>query len=72
MKTFAAITVAVGGIIALGFVLTLLFALPVMYLWNWLMPEIFGLQTLTFWQAWGLTVLCWLLFKSSGSSSKKE
>lgn len=72
MKTVAALALVVCGMIALGFVLTLLFALPVMYLWNWLMPELFGLQVLAFWQAWGLTVLCWLLFKSSNGSSKKE
>lgn len=31
-------------------------------LWNWLMPQIFGLPTLTFWQAAGLLGLTWLLF----------
>jgi len=31
-------------------------------LWNWLMPSLFGLPTLTFWQAAGLLGLSWLLF----------
>ena len=31
-------------------------------LWNWLMPSIFGLPTLTFWQSVGLLGLSWLLF----------
>jgi hypothetical protein len=33
----------------------------VMTLWNWLMPAIFGLITLTFWQAAGLLLLSKLL-----------
>jgi hypothetical protein len=31
-------------------------------LWNWLMPPIFGLTAITFWQALGLLALSWLLF----------
>lgn len=38
------------------------FGCVVMLLWNWLMPEIFGLQALSFWQAVGLLVLCKILF----------
>jgi hypothetical protein len=34
----------------------------VMYLWNWLVPPIFGLQMITFWQAIGLLVLSRVLF----------
>ncbi|OON66844.1 hypothetical protein [Hymenobacter sp. CRA2] len=34
----------------------------VMALWNWLMPAIFGLPLLTFWQALGLLVLSKILF----------
>jgi Ca2+/H+ antiporter, TMEM165/GDT1 family len=33
----------------------------VMSLWNWLMPALFGLRTLTFWQALGLLVLSKIL-----------
>ena len=39
-----------------------LLTLPVMWLWNWLMPKIFGLTTLTFWQTFGLSFLCSMLF----------
>lgn len=38
----------------------------VMWLWNWLMPSLFGLPTLTFWQAVGLLVLCRLLVGNIG------
>lgn len=37
------------------------FGTAVMLLWNWLMPTIFGLTTIGFWQALGLLVLSWLL-----------
>jgi hypothetical protein len=42
------VMVLVAGTV-LGFV--------VMHLWNWLMPLIFGLHTITFWQGLGLFVL---------------
>jgi hypothetical protein len=32
-------------------------------LWNGLMPSIFGLRTITYWQALGLMVLSWILFR---------
>lgn len=31
-------------------------------LWNWLIPSLFGLHGITFWQALGLLLLCKLLF----------
>jgi len=34
----------------------------VMYLWNWLMPTLFGWRQITFWQAVGLLALCRILF----------
>ena len=37
--------------------LSLLINFPVMWLWNWLMPTIFHLPSLTFWQMYGLTIL---------------
>lgn len=33
-----------------------------MSLWNWLMPALFGLHVITFWQALGLLILCKILF----------
>lgn len=51
-------------------IVILICALPTMWLWNWLMPEIFGLTKITFWQALGLNALCAILFKSTNTSSK--
>jgi len=41
-----------------------IFGFVVMWLWNWLMPAVFGLHAVTFWQALGLLVLCKILFSS--------
>ncbi|MBN2444680.1 MAG: hypothetical protein JXJ04_25215 [Spirochaetales bacterium] len=49
------------GILGIG--LFALFGLVVMALWNWLMPEIFGLKQLNYLQAWGLLILSTILFK---------
>jgi len=42
------------------------FGQAVHYLWNWLMPEIFGLHAITYWQSIGLLGLAWLLFGGFG------
>ena len=44
----------------------ILFGYVTMLLWNWLMPEIFGLTTITFWQAVGLMLLGRALTGTSG------
>jgi len=38
------------------------FSFVVMWLWNWLMPAIFGLHAINFWQALGLLALSKILF----------
>lgn len=42
------------------------FSAIVMLLWNWLMPAIFGLISINFWQALGLLVLARILFGRFG------
>ena len=39
-------------------------------LWNWLMPALFGLREVTFWQALGLLALCRILFGGRGGGSR--
>ena len=48
------------GVIAV--VAAAVFGFVVMSLWNWLAPPVFGLNTITFWQALGLLVLSKILF----------
>ncbi len=38
----------------------------VQYLWNWLLPPLFGFGQVTFWQALGLLALCRILFGGFG------
>ncbi len=63
----------IAGMIVFGVIaitgLAILFGFVIMWLWNWLMPEIFGLTTLTYWQAVGLFILLKLLLGGCGSSS---
>ena len=47
----------------------LIIGLPVMFLWNWLMPLIFGLTKISFLQALGLSLLGNMLF-NLGASNK--
>jgi len=35
-------------------------------LWNWLLPSIFGVREITFWQALGILALCRILFGGFG------
>jgi hypothetical protein len=72
METLAKIVGVIVLVAGLIVVMALLFALPTMLLWNWLMPEIFGLKAITFWQALGLNILSGILFKSSSESSSKD
>lgn len=48
-------------------ILGALMSVPVMYLWDWLMPELFGLKEITLFQAWGINALSGLLFKNASS-----
>ena len=64
-----ALMTILGGILLL-FIVAALMSLPVMLLWDWLMPTIFGLGEITWFQAWGLLFLCGLLFKSN--TAKKD
>ena len=42
------------------------FSAAAMFLWNALMPEIFGLSALSYWQAAGLVILARILFGGLG------
>ncbi|MBQ3414817.1 MAG: hypothetical protein IJH39_05625 [Clostridia bacterium] len=69
MEKFLTGLVTFIGILVIAFLIDLLLAWPFMLLWNWLMPMIFGLTTLTFWQSFGLMLLASFLFKNSGTSN---
>ena len=67
MKNNLEILAAFLGMIAIVIVIL---GYPLMLLWNWLIPTIFGLPEITLWQALGLSLLSTILFKSPPSIKK--
>jgi hypothetical protein len=60
------------GVMALLSLVCLLLGLPLMLLWNNLLPELFNFPTISFWQAVGLNFLASILFgKTSSNPSSK-
>ena len=72
MKTLLIAVGAVVGVVALVIGLSALFALPVMWLWNYVMPHQFGLKELDFLHAWAMNVLFGLLVKGSTYQHKSK
>ena len=54
----------VGVFLLVGYVL--------MQLWNWLMPDLFGLTTITYWQAFGILVLAKIIFGFGGGNGPRK
>ena len=70
-KIAAGVLIAIA-VFVVAFLISVLFAFPVKWLWNWLMPEIFGLSTISVWQAWGLNFLSTFFFKSTQTKLQKS
>ena len=66
MNTIQGILLVVG----LLFLYALLLAFPTMILWNWLMPNIFGLIQIDIFQAIGLNFFSGILLKSNVNVKK--
>lgn len=49
-----------------------IFGFVVMSLWNWLMPSIFGVHAITFWQGLGLFFLSRILFGRFGGDGGRR
>ncbi len=62
--------VLIGGVIVIT--LVFLFGYITMRLWNWLMPEIFELGAINYWQALGLLILAKILFGGFGNHKSKR
>lgn len=56
--------IAVAGIVLLMLVLGAISAFPLMWIWNWMMPELFDLPVINFWQAFWGNFMCGILFKN--------
>jgi len=66
----------IAGMVIFGTIfitgLAILFGFVIMWLWNWLMPMIFGLTTLTFWEAVGVFILFKILLGGCGGFGSKN
>jgi|APMI01.1.fsa_nt_gi hypothetical protein len=76
-RTGSTVSTYVGLIVAgllISVVVSLVVAIPVFFLWNWLMPVVFGVKAITFLQAWGLLLLASFFFKppSTTVSAKRD
>lgn len=60
------------GMVILGIAACFAFGLVIMLLWNWLMPMIFGLITLTYWQSIGVGALAAILFGGFGRGGHSD
>lgn len=54
------------GHIIIAVILIFIFGLAVMWLWNGLLPRLFGVKLIGYWQGLGLVILARLLFGSFG------
>nr|WP_298995716.1 hypothetical protein [uncultured Allomuricauda sp.] len=70
VKNFVTKGFKVFFMILIGILFVFLMGFVVMWLWNWLMPTIFGLTTIGYWQAIGLLALAKILFGMGNHSSK--
>jgi hypothetical protein len=63
MKSYNVLRILKFSLFAVLFVVLLAgFGFVVMGLWNWLMPSLFGLKLIGYWQAMGLLLLSKILF----------
>ena len=60
MKLLINIIAFVAGLFFMG----MLISFPIMWLWNWLIPPLLGLSTITVFEAFGLYLLLGILFKN--------
>jgi hypothetical protein len=61
MKAIEAFLIVMGLLLLSAIIL----AFPTMFLWNWLMPRIFGVTQITLYEAMGINFLTHILFKSN-------
>lgn len=68
MKLIGYLVAAIGIVVGIA-VIT---AFPVMVMWNYLIPELFGLKSISFLSKGNRSVLCSTLFECSSSGSGKS
>lgn len=72
IKNAIALIMSIIVTMMIAIVISLIAAIPVYFLWNWLIPDIFGLTTINFIQTVGLCFLVKLLLPSSSTVEKNK
>lgn len=75
MEVTAKKVLKIIGFVILGIAVVLIFSFSVKLLWNWLIPGIFGLRKITYFEGIGLLILAKIFFGGIGGSdsdSKKH
>ena len=61
----------IGKMVIFGFLMVMLLGVVTQFLWNFVMPDIFGLPVINFWQGLALFILAKLIFGFGGGGGKK-
>jgi hypothetical protein len=69
-KSMKVVKVVILSIVGVGFVLGVIWG--TMYLWNWLVPDLFNGPVINIWQTLGLLALSRIFFGSWGSGCKHK
>ena len=64
------VMVTILGVLAIGAFAGFVFVF--MAIWNAIVPQVFGIVALNYWQALGIMVLSWIVFGGVGSSSNNS
>ena len=68
IKVVGVCVIAVMAAVLISFLL----AWPLMWCWNYIMPDLFGFKTITWFQAWVIGALTGMLFKSSYTQKSND
>ncbi len=59
-------------IFVIAFLVGMVMAWPLMWIWNWMMPDLFDLPTITYWQAFWGSFMAKLIFPNSAVTSSSK
>lgn len=71
MEAFFKFILGVALIAGTLFALGLLMAFPIMWMWNYVMPDVFGLPLINVWQAFWGSFLIRLIFSGISTTTSK-
>lgn len=72
MKDFGEMFLLILEAIFVAVLISFLYGTILMWLWNAVIVIVFAAPALNYWQAYGICIICNLLFKSTNTSAKKE